>query len=229
MTKPARDRIQFPCREWLIDYNESSQDGQITTRALVERILDDMGNFTDAIEGPYQQDYSHIEWNQLAGLRSVLSRAPSPAAITDFVVDKANSISAAYSGAMRRRRQENPRATSELLEFYDVVSGMFRKTSPGQLLKLSLRNTKSLQDLIDLFEQHSSKIVSSYDAIHPYKPPTHLPSTTTQALQVSTPVLLLLASEITLPASILLRLNIVTHSSRGAPWWKRLQRRLSKL
>jgi hypothetical protein len=116
MTKAARDRIKFPGGEGFPRgrWSYPSEDDQIRTQPLVEHILDDLGNLIDAIEGADQQDYSHIEWSQLGGLRSVISQAPSPAAIADFVVDKANSISAAYSGAVRRRRQKDPTARVDL-------------------------------------------------------------------------------------------------------------------
>ncbi|KAF2806354.1 uncharacterized protein BDZ99DRAFT_479614 [Mytilinidion resinicola] len=126
---------------------------------------------------------------------SVISQAPSPTAIADFVVDKANPISAAYSGAVRRRRQKIPKArvdlaaSRELSELYWVISDMFpSKTSAKDVLEKSLQDTKSFQDLIDLLEQHSSKVVSSYDAIYPREPPHltslgHLDPTTIQPLQ----------------------------------------------
>jgi hypothetical protein len=108
---------------------------------------------------------------------------------------------------------------------------MFRQTSAKQVLEQSLQNMKSLQNLVDLLEEHSSKMVSSYDAMYPYESvePTslgHLPPTTTQAHGLSTSVSLLLAPGATLPASTA-RLDTVTPSSRRTSWWKRMQRRPS--
>jgi hypothetical protein len=108
MPKATRDRITYPGGEGFpgIPWSFPSSDYRLRTQPLVEDILDDLGDLIDAIEGPDRRDYSHIEWSQLAGLRTAISQPSSPAAIADFVVDKANSISAAYCRAVRRRGEK---------------------------------------------------------------------------------------------------------------------------
>ncbi|KAI2472675.1 hypothetical protein F4781DRAFT_382580 [Annulohypoxylon bovei var. microspora] len=251
MPKAARDRINYPGGDGFPpgrNWSQPSSDDAITTQSIVEQILGHLGDLIDAIECTNWQDYSHIEWTQLAGPQSFKSKAPGPVAIADFVVDIANSISATYCRAVIRRRRQRPRARVDLpackqdaspstnvmlkitpstaralLKFYGVIGDMFRRTSAQRVLENSLRTTESLQHLFNLLEQHSSKVISSYDELFPDKPPDltndgHLSPITIPAPQVSNPVPLAASTS---------RPNVVTPSSRRRSWWDRLRYRLS--
>jgi hypothetical protein len=116
MPKAARDRIEYPGGEgfprtrWVY----YSEDSKIRTQPVVGNILDILGDIIDAIESADRRDYSRIKWTQISGLQSVNSQAPDPAAIVDFLVDKANSLSNAYCGAVRRRRKTKPTRRADL-------------------------------------------------------------------------------------------------------------------
>ncbi|KAI1485155.1 hypothetical protein F5X96DRAFT_661289 [Biscogniauxia mediterranea] len=232
MRRATRDRIKYPdggggyCRQ-------PSTDEAIRAQIIVEQILDDLGGLIDAIEDINPQYYSHIRWIQLAVPQTFESKALSPTAIADFVVDKANSISAAFSKAViRRKRQPQAPPSSfhmpvslELREYHNVVRGMFRTKSAPQVLEEALGTTESLQHLIDLLERHSSKVVSSYDAMYLDEPSDltyhgYHDLITTQTSQVSNRVSL---------STSTLRPDIDTPSSQRVPWWAPWWDRLGRI
>ncbi|KAI0595956.1 hypothetical protein F4775DRAFT_566734 [Biscogniauxia sp. FL1348] len=195
MPKVARDRIEYPSgigfphgNKW----SRPSRDRRLRAQSYVHGILDDLGTLIDAIEGVDPLAYPHIEWTQLSGLHNFKPKAPIPGVIVDFVVDKANSISVAYSMAVRRRYFKvstncDLYVSDELREFNKVVKSLFHRKSAPQILEESLGTTELLQRLIDLLEQHSSKVVLSYDAMYPDNPDStnhgHPGPRTTQSLQ----------------------------------------------
>jgi hypothetical protein len=117
MPKSARDRIKYPGGEGFpsIRWAYPSSDDHFRTQPLVEHIMDDLGNLIDAIESADQGKFSRIEWNQLIGLRGIASRGSNPTLITSFIVEKADSISAAYSGAVKRRYKRSPTSRIDLV------------------------------------------------------------------------------------------------------------------
>jgi hypothetical protein len=101
---------------------------------------------------------------------------------------------------------------------------MFPKSSAENVLEQSLRNTTSLQNLIDLLEQHSIKVVSSYDAIYPNNPPssTNLNPATSPGPQLPTPGSLPLAPRTT-PPEPASGLDTGVPPERRASLWERLK------
>jgi hypothetical protein len=106
MRPPGRDRIKFPSGDGFprIGWNSHSGDYELGSQEIVNVVLDSLGDLVDVIEEAFSESCLQIKWNQLNGLLGTPSPAlPDVTALVNFVIQKANSISAAYSGAVKRR------------------------------------------------------------------------------------------------------------------------------
>ena len=111
MPRAARDRIKFP-RGFFV---KLSIDDEIRARSHVNNILHILGDIVDAVEAAGPGDFSCIEWTSIQGLGSAKYQAANPAAISAFIIRKANAVSTAYSEAIRRRKQLAPQKRSDLV------------------------------------------------------------------------------------------------------------------